>query len=473
MGQGLPASTRAFTMMTEVQMDDETADVLVLGAGAAGLAAAKELCQAGLRIIVIEARDRIGGRIFTQHVPGHPLPIELGAEFIHGRPPESFALVEQAGLLVYEINGDRWLVQDRQLAPSDALWKQTNQLLTQMASASEPDQSFQTFIARFQSDPAWRDAAAMAVSYVEGFDAADITNVSVQALLREQRAAAASGGDRAFRLAYGYDQLMAALAAKCDPSRVTTHLGLIARRVIWQRGHVEVHTESVGGPSRRSFNARHAVITLPLGVLRAPMGARGSVQFHPMLADHADAAHQLAIGQVVKVTLRFRERFWEHDRLPLATESMDPREVSFVYGRAAALPTWWTAYPAIAPQLTGWAGGPSAARLVDQPEHVIVDHALEALADVLGLPRGRIEGALVGAHTHNWYADPFTRGGYSYVTVGGMEAVRALAAPVEETLFFAGEATNTDGHTGTVHGAIATGRRAAREILIHARCGLT
>src|SRR5215216_2170403 len=112
-------------------MDDETADAVVLGAGVAGLAAAQELSQAGLRVIMIEARDRIGGRIFTQRVPGHPLPIELGAEFIHGRPPESFALVEQAGLLVYEINGKRWLAQDSQLASGDALWKQTNQLLTQ------------------------------------------------------------------------------------------------------------------------------------------------------------------------------------------------------------------------------------------------------------------------------------------------------------------------------------------------------
>ncbi len=179
-------------------MEDTTADVLVLGAGVAGLAAAQELTQAGLRVVVIEARDRIGGRIFTQHVPGHPLPIELGAEFIHGRPPESFALVEQAGLLAYEINGDRWLAQDRQLAPSDELWKQTDQLLAQMAAASDPDRSFQAFIARFQSDSKWRDAAAMAANYVEGFDAADINIISVQALLLEQHAAAASDGDRAF-----------------------------------------------------------------------------------------------------------------------------------------------------------------------------------------------------------------------------------------------------------------------------------
>ena len=151
--------------------------------------------------------------------------------------------------------------------------------------------------------------------------------------------------------------------------------------------------------------------------------------------------------------------------MPLATTSMDARRVSFISRRAAALPTWWTAYPAIAPQLVGWVGGPAAARLVNQPEHVIIDHALDALADVLGVPRSRIEGALVGTHTHNWHTDPFARGAYSYVTVNGMDAVRTLAAPVADTLFFAGEATNSDGHTGTVHGAIATGRRAARELL--------
>jgi monoamine oxidase len=446
-------------------MESDTADVLVLGAGAAGLAAAQELSQAGLRVSVIEARDRIGGRIFTQHVPGHPLPVELGAEFIHGRPPESFALAEQAGLLVYEINGDSWLAQHGRLAPSDALWDQTDQLFAQMASASDTDSSFQTFLARFQSDPAWRDAAAMAASYVEGFNAADTSTVSVQALLNEQRAAAASDGDRAFRIAQGYDHLVAALAAGCDPSRVTIHLGTIARRVIWQRGHVEIQTQGVDLPGSRSFTARQAVITLPLGVLQAPVDARGSVQFHPALADHVDAARQLAMGQVVKVILRFRERFWEHERLPLATESMNPHQVSFISRRGAVFPTWWTAYPAIVPQLTAWAGGSPAARLVDQPEHVIIDHALDGLADVLGLTRGRIEGALVGTHIHNWHADPFARGAYSYVMVSGMDAVRALAAPVEHTLFFAGEATNTDGHTGTVHGAMATGRRAACELL--------
>jgi monoamine oxidase len=450
-------------------MEDEKADVLVLGAGVAGLAAAQELSQAGLRVVVVEARDRIGGRIFTERVPGHPLPIELGAEFIHGRPPESFALVEQAGLLVYEIDGESWLSRDGQLVPSDALWTQTDQLFAQLASVGDTDISFQTFLARFQSDPAWREAAAMATNYVQGFDAADIGDASVQALLLEQRAAATCDGDRAFRIAQGYDQLVAALFAGCDPSRVSIHLGTIARRVTWRRDHVEAHVEAADAPGGRGFAARRAVITVPLGVLQAPADARAAIQFEPRPAAHLDAARRLAMGQVIKVTLRFRERFWEQERLPLADETMDPRQLSFVFGHGAALPTWWSAYPAIVPQLTGWAGGPPAARLVDQPEHAIVDRALDALAGALILPRGRIEAALVGAHIHNWAADPFARGAYSYVTVSGMDAVRTLATSVEETLFFAGEATNADGQTGTVHGAIATGRRAARQILGRAR----
>jgi monoamine oxidase len=446
-------------------MDDATADVLVLGAGVAGLAAAQELSRAGVRVVVLEARDRLGGRIFTQHVPGHPLPIELGAEFIHGRPPESFALVEHSGLLAYEINGDRWLAQNNQLVPGGAVWDQANQLFGQMAAIDGPDLSFQAFLARFQHDPTWRAAAAMAASYVEGFDAADIEKMSVQALINEQRAAAASNGDQAFRITQGYDHFVTALAAMGNPSRMAIHRGMIAQRVVWQRGHVEIHTRAADAPGQRSFTARRALITLPLGVLQAPDDGEGVVQFLPTLIEHAAAARRLAMGQVAKVILLFRERFWEHERLPLATTSMDPRRVSYINGRTVALPTWWTAYPALAAQLTGWAGGTPAARLVDQPEQALIHHALDALADVLGLPQPYIAGALVSAHTHNWHTDPLARGAYSYIPVGGMDAVRTLAAPIEDTLFFAGEATNTDGHTGTVHGAIATGRRAAREIL--------
>jgi len=446
-------------------MENETADVLVLGAGVAGLAAARELSQSGLHVSVIEARERVGGRVYTRRVAGHPLPFELGAEFIHGRPSVSFDIVEQAGLLAYEINGEGWLAHSGQLLPNHHLWAQADQLFAQMAQLSPPDISLETFLARFQHDATWQDAVAMAASYAEGFDAADVRRVSVLSLIREQQAAAAIQGDSAFRIADGYDRFVAALADGCATSHTHIHLGTLARRISWRRGHVEIETEDTQGSGVRIFTARRAIVTLPLGVLQAPVGMRGAVEFRPALDTHASAAHQLAMGQVVKLMLRFRERFWEQEPLPLAVASMDPRRVGFLFSRDMAIPTWWTAYPAVVPQITAWVGGPPAQRLVDLPEDMLLSQTLDALAQVLSVPRSRIEGQLVDTHSHNWYTDPFARGAYSYVTVGGIEAVQALATPVEDTLFFAGEATNNEGATGTVHGALATGQRAAREIL--------
>lgn len=445
-------------------MAPEVADVLIIGAGVAGLAAAQELGQAGLDVIVLEARDRMGGRIWSQQVPGHPIPIELGAEFIHGRPAESFAQIEQSGLLVYEITGDSWRFENGTFGLHNLVWEQVQQLFAHMASASSPDRSFQAFIAPYQTDPRWRAALVAATDYVEGFDAADLSRVSVQALLREQQAAAASEGNRSFRIASGYGQFVAALAAGCTPSRVVFQLGTVVRRVDWQPGVVEIEAQDAATMQDRTYRARQALITLPLGVLQAEIGAIGAVEFRPQLFDHIAAARHLAMGQVFKVVLRFKDRFWEHERLPV-TPTLDPHRLSFISGSKATLPTWWTAYPVLAPQLTGWLAGPRALQLLERPEEQIIDLTLDTLAQVLHIPRRRIEDRWLAAHIHNWYADPFARGAYSYITVNGMPVVQTLATPIENTLFFAGEATNSDGQTGTVHGAIATGRRAARELL--------
>jgi monoamine oxidase len=118
-----------------------------------------------------------------------------------------------------------------------------------------------------------------------------------------------------------------------------------------------------------------------------------------------------------------------------------------------------------APILTAWAGGPAAEGLLLREESIVVAQALNTLARLLGLKRERLEGLLETWHMHDWQADPLARGAYSYVPVGGLDASRALAAPVDDTLFFAGEATDTDGRNGTVHGAIASGWRAAAEII--------
>jgi len=180
------------------------------------------------------------------------------------------------------------------------------------------------------------------------------------------------------------------------------------------------------------------------------------VRFTPALTEIEDAANRLAMGQVVKVILRFRDPFWE--------DSADLKDLTFVHAVAETLPTWWSQFPLRAPVLAGWAGGTRADRLSLESEDALLDHALESLSHIFRTSKPFLEQALVEFYTHNWHKDPFSAGAYSYIPVGGLDAQAHLAQPLDDTLFFAGEATNTGGHHGTVHGAIATGLRAAREI---------
>jgi len=137
---------------------------------------------------------------------------------------------------------------------------------------------------------------------------------------------------------------------------------------------------------------------------------------------------------------------------------------SFLFTPDELFRTWWTSYPLVTPLLTGWIGGPRAAPFAHEADASIIEHALETLAGTLRVPSTDVEALLESAHLHNWSSNPFSRGAYSYVRIGGVEVPRQLGEPVAETLFFAGEATNAKGHTGTVYGALATGYRAADEV---------
>ena len=115
--------------------------------------------------------------------------------------------------------------------------------------------------------------------------------------------------------------------------------------------------------------------------------------------------------------------------------------------------------------VTGWSAGPKADPLLGQDREAIISRALQQFARITGIPIADVQASLEGAHFHDWHADPFARGAYSYAPAGELPARSELAEPVSETLYFCGEATETNGHSGTVHGAIATGVRAAAQVL--------
>jgi len=237
-------------------------------------------------------------------------------------------------------------------------------------------------------------------------------------------------------------------------------LNTVVEEVRWQPNEIRITTASSRG-SLDSARFSRALITLPLGVLQAK-----SVRFIPELTEKQTAANKLAMGQVVKIVMRFREPFWEHLKL-ITKDGKDHslKDLSFIHAPDELMPTWWTLVPEQTPVLIGWTGGSRAEELLSTDEQAIRNHALKSLVTIFGVEQERIEELLAEVYYHDWYGDPFSQGAYSYVPVGGLEAQAQLAAPIANTLFFAGEATNTEGHQGTVHGAIATGLRAAREII--------
>jgi monoamine oxidase len=424
----------------------------VLGAGAAGLATARELSQAGLTVTIIEARDRIGGRIHTIHDSNAPLPVELGAEFVHGEAEDTFRIVNAAHLVVTEVPDQHYRSRAGKLAPLGDFWGtlQTVQrdIRRRMGRNGHSDFSFADYL---QTAKLGADVRDLAIDFVEGYHAAHVERVSARFLTVGEEETDSDAGHKQFRIVSGGDALVQWLKSGLSPDRTQLRLNTVGLALEWKAGEVTLRCALRTGSLLDPFRARAVVITVPVAVLRA-----NALSFHPEVPDKRRAVERLDVGQVFKIVLRFRESFWEEDAFP--------PELNFVHDHEAALPTWWTALPARVPVLTGWAGGPRAEALLARSERARVAHSLDALSQAFAVPRARIDDLLDSWTMHDWWADPFSLGAYSYPCVGGIGAQRALAKPVESTLFFAGEATDTE-QTATVAGAIASGRRAAREVI--------
>jgi monoamine oxidase len=438
-------------------------DVVIIGAGAAGLAAAAELARRGKSAVVLEARDRIGGRVWSLEVPGLPVPIELGAEFIHGRPPATLARMRRAGIAAIDAPVVRRAVVNGKLEPrGDRLYTEVQQALRRHAGAlRRKDVSFRSFLDRARHGLS-AEARVFARMRVQGYDAADPGRVSARAIAEEWSAEAAGSGGH-FRVQGGYGALLAALARSLDGSRVELRLRSVVRAVRWERGAVEVAYSKAEGRRQKEdllhIAARRAIVTLPLGVLKAPSSAPGAVRFTPSLKEKRPALAGLASGSVVKAAMLFRTAFWEQ------LDNGRYRGVSFFHSPRARVPTFWTALPEPVPLLVAWAGGPNARRLADAATPAIVREAVASFASLFP-PRTGVEEHLAAAWVHHWQQDPFARGAYSYVAVGGHGARRSLAKPLQDTLFFAGEAADDEGEHGTVAGALQSGERAARQALV-------
>jgi monoamine oxidase len=439
---------------------NKQADVLVIGAGIAGIAAAHELCGNGLSVLLLEARDRVGGRIWTLHPASLNAAIELGAEFVHGRPPQFWKVLRRAGLKAEKLTGEMWCRDRKGLQRCEELFSEVDKIFDSMKKEAR-DRSFADFLRR-RGRAFSEQARAWATSYVEGFHAADRNRISIHSLNESNRADEAIDGDTQFRLTDGYDGVVHYLLQKLPENRFKLLLTTEVKTIEWGRGLVRVWAQSQAS-GRHSFTAPVAVVTLPLGVLKAKGGSPGAVHFIPPLRQKQSALQRLEMGPVIRVSMQFRRRFWAEKDFVAGSRGI--AKVGFLFAHGLKLPTWWTLMPRELPVLTGWAAGPHAEALAGCDREEIAQRAVIALAKIMDLKPAALRKLLVSAHTHDWQGDPFSRGAYSYALVGGTEAPRELARPIGDSLFFAGEATDFHGHNGTVHGALASGFRAAKEVL--------
>ena len=357
----------------------ENPDVIIVGAGAAGLAAGRSLAESGKRVNIIEARGRIGGRIHTQHhgpeAAAGSVAIELGAEFIHGLPPASWSLIREARLASLELQGEVFRFDGRHLESGERQ-RDTFSVLQQMAAwlearAPAPDLTFEDYVrtAGVESTAADRTAA-----YIEAFNAADQRVISATALVRQRRAEDRVQGDRIFHISSGYHALPAYLAECFSRAGGMLLLEHPVKKITWHRGSVSVEGCTKNG---RGFcvQAPQTIVTLPLGVLQA-----NGVTFNPLPAAASRQWQSLAMGQAHRVTLLFDRCFW----------SESAAKLSFLLAPGELIPTWWTVFPDSTPMITGWvAGAGNLSRLraaLEREPQGLEQAALKCLANIFDMP---------------------------------------------------------------------------------------
>ncbi|HLP87123.1 MAG TPA: FAD-dependent oxidoreductase [Nostocaceae cyanobacterium] len=425
------------------------ADVIVIGAGIAGIEAARVLQSQGYKVLVLEARDRIGGRIWTNRSLKN-IPLDLGASWIQGIRNNPLIEItrdlkiktlptDYDSLTQYHNDGKELTAEE-----SEELDQQFNRLIrglekmrNRMQEREQKDISLQTAIDKVIDKLELAKSELIGINYsinttIEHEYAADSDDLS---LYNFDEGKDLKGGSVLFP--GGYSQITTKLA-----EGLNIKLEHIVKRIDYQNGGVKIFT------NKGTFTADKVIITLPLGVLKT-----GTIEFNPALPSRKQTAiNKLGMGLLNKVYLRFSQVFWEKDSDMLGYLSQNKGE--------------WCEFLNIykytkQPILLCFNAGSYGEKLEIWSDAQIIEEAMKVLRNIYGADIPNPEDWLIT----RWKTDPFTKGSYSYLPVGASLAEReALAEPIANKLFFAGEATSKS-YPATVHGALLSGRTAAKQII--------
>ncbi len=428
-------------------MNPETAEILIIGAGAAGLMAARELSRAGKKVTIIEARDRIGGRIYSLDEKVFGYPAQGGAEWIHGTAPISKAIAHEAGLTLIPEDGEIWSIRDGAFLLHKSFIQDNPTLKSRLENLTEDISVYDFLEQNFENE---KDAAFKnsILKMVEGYDAADPKLISTFELRDEwlsKPSLTQIANDH--RIKEGYGGLVFFLKQECEKYGVKIILNTPVEGIDYGSELVKVFTKNGVWETPRT------IVTVPLPLLK-------EIKFNPPIQDKIVAVEKIGFGNAIKVIMKFKTRFWEN-----ATEN-DLSKMTFLLCNEKFL-TWWTQYPEINNVLTGWMAGPAALEYKNATSEELLDLALVTLSDIFKIKKEEIKLQLVTSQSVNWPRDPFARGSYSYTAFYTKDAYEKVVKPIGDKISFAGEALyeGEDASTATVEGALGSGKEVAAKIL--------
>ncbi|MDA9436860.1 flavin monoamine oxidase family protein [Bradyrhizobium sp. CCBAU 51627] len=421
-------------------MSDTSEHIVIVGAGAAGLMAARQIARAGKRVTILEARDRCGGRIHPLPASEFGYPADAGAEFVHGEAPVTRALAREAGLTVRTIGGAQWSFDGTEFLRENARDAHDAELHAAVKDLTD-DLTVADFLSRHFAGPDHARLRHAVERMVEGYDAADPEHASTLALRDEWMN---EGHSAQARIDGGYGGLIDFLVAACRKCGVAIHLGAVVTAI--EESGDKIVVRCAGGAMQ---TCDRLILTVPLPLLR-------QIALPAAVRAKAAAADDIGFGSVIKILLRFVRPWWCERREELA-------DMLFLLSDET-IPVWWTRYPDRHPVLTGWFGGPRTAELSHLDSQGLVDVGISSLAAIFSIPREEIARGLVAATATNWAHDPFARGAYSWATPRTSAAQEQLAC-VDGIVLFSGEALYRGRDMGTVEAAFASGMETAASIL--------
>lgn len=415
--------------------------IIIIGAGAAGLMAAKRLSKR-YKVIILEASDRIGGRIYTTEMRGFTKPVEAGAEFIHGKLPLTFKLLKKAGIPYEELDGNIYRVRNGEWQLQYEMIEGWDQLLKKM-NKEKHDMTFGEFLQEHYNEEKHAGFRKHVEAYAEGFDAADISKASMKALYEEW----SDEDEKIYRIPAGHSQLIDYMANECTKRGCEIITNSLIKQIDWQKNDVTVYTDD-----NRKYTAEKCIVTVPVNLLQQAAG-KATINFTPPLDEYVKAANNIGYGTVVKVVFEFNHTFWNH-------YTKDPE---FILSDEI-FPAWWTQLPETVPLLTGWKGGPGAAIMSSKPHEEILQIALDSLAGIFKISKQALQEKIIASKVFNWLSAEYAEGAYSYAFPSSNKARKLLNTPVDNTIFFAGEALYAGKSGGTVEAALISGKEAADKV---------